>query len=79
MAKLDYKLPVYTAMIDELLARHDITRDSITEGWQAWKVADMAGVTRDAYEISRDICDAHIQTVLEKILPNAVFKDAKRY
>lgn len=48
-------------------------------GRDAWTVAHRAGICAEAYAMSRDIHDAHIQTALEKIFPNVVFKDAKRY
>lgn len=56
-----------------------LTRNDITAGVDAWAVAHRAGITNEAYAISRDIVDAHIQTALSRIFPNAVFKDAKRY
>ena len=77
--RLAYKLPQYDAMIDATLTQYGVAKGSIIEGWQAWKVAHKAGVLDDAYSISRDITDGHIQTALEKIFPCAVFKDAKRY
>jgi hypothetical protein len=51
----------------------------IDRGVDAWTVAHRAGLTREAYAMGRDINDAHIQTALEKIFPNAVFMDKKRY
>lgn len=55
------------------------TVDDVKTGVDAWAVAHRVGITNEAYAMSRDIHDAHIQTALEKIFPNAVFKDAKRY
>lgn len=77
--KLSHKLEHYRAMIDATLADYNLTRDDILTGRDAWAVAHKAGVTRDAYDISRDICDAHIQTALAALMPRAVFKDVKRY
>jgi hypothetical protein len=77
--RLQYKLEQYETMIDATLAQYNVSRGSITEGWQAWRVAGKAGVLDDAYSIGRDITDGHVQTALEKIFPCAVFKDAKRY
>lgn len=77
--KLSAKLSQYTKMAEEFLNNHNLTRNEIREGWQAWSVAARAGITNDAYAISRDITDGHIQTVLQKIFPNAVFKDKKAY
>lgn len=54
------------------------TRETIKTGRDAWAVAHRAGLTREAYD-DRDINDAHIQTALESIFPNAVFKDKKVY
>jgi hypothetical protein len=51
----------------------------VITGRDAWAVAHGAGITREAYGMSRDVCDAHIQTALEKIFPAAVFQDKKRY
>ena len=56
-----------------------LTLQTIETGRDAWTVAHRAGLTREAYDISRDVTDAHIQTVLERVFPNAVFREAKRY
>ena len=53
------------------------TRD-IKEGYRAWAIAHDCGITREAYA-DRTVVDAHIHTALERIFPNAVFGDAKRY
>lgn len=55
-----------------------VTRMSIRTGSGAWAIAHNAGVTREAYA-DRSVIDAHIQTALERIFPNAVFKDPKVY
>lgn len=55
------------------------TCSSIITGRDAWTVAHRAGIVQEAYAMGQDIHDAHIQTALEKIFPNAVFRDAKRY
>jgi hypothetical protein len=55
-----------------------LTRESIATGRDAWTVAHRAGLTAEAYE-DRNVTDAHIQTALENIFPNAVFQDRKRY
>ena len=77
--KLSYKLDQYRAMIDATLAAHNLKRDDLTEGWQAWRVAGKAGVLDDAYSISRDITDGHIQTALQTLMPRVAFKDKKVY
>lgn len=51
----------------------------ITSGREVWAIAGKLGLTREAYNIGRDVLDAHIQTALEKIFPNAIFLDPKRY
>jgi len=50
----------------------------VQSGVDAWTIAHRAGITREAY-VDRDVTDGHIQTALEKIFPNAVFKDRKTY
>ena len=77
--KLQHKRELYRNMIDATLTRHGLTFDDVTEGWMAWRVAGKAGVLDDAYAISRDITDGHIQTVLEALFTRAVFKDKKVY
>lgn len=51
---------------------------SIRTGIDAWTVAQCCGIIREAY-VDPTVVDAHIQTALEKIFPNAQFRDAKRY
>lgn len=55
-----------------------LTVNDIATGIDAWTVAHRSGITNAAYE-DRNAVDAHIQTALQSIFPNAVFKDAKRY
>ncbi len=55
-----------------------MTCADITTGKDAWTVAHRAGITNEAYE-DRSVVDAHIQTALESIFPNAVFRDKKVY
>ncbi len=54
------------------------TIESVVLGRDAWTVAHRAGLTEEAYR-DRGIHDAHIQTALQAIFPNVVFRDAKRY
>lgn len=54
------------------------TIDDVKTGADAWAVANHCDMSREAYK-DHDANDAHIQTALEKIFPNAVFKDKKRY
>jgi len=77
--KLAAHLEDYRAMADAFLAGHGYKREDIKTGVQAWDVAGLAGITKAAYAIDRSIVDAHIQTALGKIFPNAVFRDHKRY
>ena len=51
----------------------------VKTGRDAWTVAHGAGLCREAYDMARGIHDAHIQTALQAIFPNAVFRDAKKY
>ena len=55
------------------------TLSDIKTGIDAWTVAHNCGITSHAYSLSRDVKDAHIQTALENIFPNADFKDKKVY
>lgn len=81
MAKLDNFVCKWRADCVAWLAQHapNISLDAVTTGRDAWAIAHRAGITKEAYDISRDVVDAHIQTVLQKIFPKAVFRDAKRY
>jgi hypothetical protein len=56
-----------------------ISLPDIKTGVDAWAVAHRSGIVRNAYNQGRDVLDAHIQTILESIMPNAVFLDQKRY
>lgn len=62
-------------------AEFNITKEDVKTGRDAWSIAHKAGITRRAYDLPRElgVNDAHIQTALEDIFPNAVFRDAKRY
>lgn len=57
--------------------RH-LSRHSVMTGAEAWSIANQCGITREAYS-DREVVDAHIQTALQTIFPNAVFKDKKVY
>ena len=73
-------LSKWRAKADGWLMNHgNLIANQITTGLDAWTVAHNAGITLEAYDMSRDITDAHIQTALERIFPNAVFRDKKRY
>lgn len=77
--KLAEHLPAYRRQAAEWLAARNMTPEQIMTGREAWGVAHGAGICRHAYDQGRDVFDAHIQTALQAIMPNAVFKDPKRY
>lgn len=68
----------WTCMAEDYLSGRDMFREGILTGVDAWTVAHRAGITSEAYE-DRTAIDAHIQTALEVIFPNAVFLDPKYY
>ena len=86
MPKIDNQTAMrWRAMIDAFLdAKHilvdgtAITRSDVKLGRDAWTIASMSGITREAYA-DRTIVDAHIQTFLESAFPYAVFRDRKVY
>jgi hypothetical protein len=65
-------------MCTEWLTKHNLTPAAILTGADAWTVAARSDMTHMLYA-DRTVTDGHIQTVLEKIFPNAVFKDKKVY
>jgi hypothetical protein len=72
----------WRARCEDWLAAHPTVRATLADiktGRDAWTVGHCSGVVREAYDMGRDIHDAHIQTALQAIFPNAVFRDAKRY
>ena len=80
MAKIEQAMVQdWRARASEYLAGRGYTLDDVKTGSDAWVVAHAIKATNEAYDISRDITDAHIKTVLAKIFPNAVFKDKYRY
>lgn len=54
------------------------TRYDVMTGKDAWNIAHQCHILREAYN-DRTVIDAHIQTALEDIFPNAVFLDRKVY
>ena len=73
-------LSKWRAVVDQwLMNNHGLIANQVTTGRDAWTVAHRTGIALEAYDISRDITDAHIQTALQRIFPNAVFRDKKRY
>lgn len=77
--KLAQYIPIYKESAKNFANSNGIKLEDIKTGCDAWTVAHKSGITRHAYGVSRDVCDAHIQTALEKIMLNAVFKDKKVY
>ena len=63
---------------DAFCARFGLNREDVKTGVDAWTVAHETGITKTAYALP-NVVDAHIQTALGVIFPNAVFKDSKRY
>ena len=63
---------------DWLESKLPVTLSDVKTGKDAWTVAHRCGITKEAYK-DRNVVDAHIQTALESIFPNAVFMDKKRY
>jgi len=62
----------------EWLIDAGFTPEDMTAGVDAWTVAHRSGIVKDAYS-DPTVVDAHIQTALEKIFQNVVFKDKKVY
>lgn len=79
MAKIsDETVTRWTDEAQAFLQPHGLGVDAVLTGRDAWAIAHSVGICREAYK-DRDIVDAHIQTALQKVFPNAVFQDAKRY
>jgi hypothetical protein len=57
----------------EHLARYGRTPEDVTAGVDAWNIAHRIGMVLDMYRTDPDINDAHIQTALRRIFPNATF------
>lgn len=69
----------WRGMAERLCAEYNLALSDIKTGREAWGAAHKAGITSEGYAMGRDIHDAHIQTALERIFPNAEFKDRKVY
>lgn len=63
----------------DFLACYGMEREEVTTGQDAWGVAHRTGIYREAIAMDASVVDAHVQTALERIFPNATFKDPKRY
>lgn len=81
-AKLEKHRAEYHRMAAGWLRNHlngTAQLSDVETGIDAWTIAHRSGIVRHAYAQGRDVVDAHIQTMLESIMPNAVFNDPKRY
>ena len=79
MAKFDKAVVNrWTCAAEDYLSGRDMFREGILTGRDAWEVAHRCGIVREAYADS-SVVDAHIQTALEVIFPNAVFLDRRVY
>lgn len=79
MASLIDRAEEFATMAREFLEPHNLTLGDIKTGRDAWQIAHRSVISRIAYDTSRDITDAHIVTVLRRIMPNAVFADKYHY
>jgi len=68
----------WTQMAKDYLGRYGYEMTDVKIGVEAWDIANHVGILREAYQ-DRSVIDAHIQTVLEKMFPQCVFRDKKRY
>lgn len=69
----------FTATVDawiEAKCSPGKSRMDVTTGVTAWEVAHLSGIVREAYQ-APNTHDAHIQTVLKAIFPNAQFAGRK--
>jgi len=65
-------------MIWNFLGQNGYGIEDVVTGKEAWNVANAVGILSEAYK-DRTVIDAHIQTALEKLFPDAIFKDKKVY
>lgn len=81
MAKINAEIRTqWVELIKPWLAERKLTIEDIKTGGDAWAVWIRAvNNPLNVYRNMPDVFDGHIQTALETIFPNAVFKDAKRY
>ena len=79
MVTLTHKTDEYRALAEKFLSDNGHKLTDVKTGSDAWRVAHSSGICRDAYDSSRDITDAHIVTVLKRIMPNAEFRDKYRH
>ncbi len=52
--------------------------EDVKLGVDAWDIAHNSGIMKEAYT-DPTVFDAHIQTALERLFPNCVFRDRKVY
>ncbi len=58
-----------------LLAERGFVVDDVKTGVDAWNVAHKLGIPEEAYHVDGSINDAHIETALRQIFPQAVFRE----
>ena len=79
----DKHLTIIRDMGAAYLAKHGYTFDDVKLGQDAWSVLHRSGAYRsigdDFVGGYPDYKDAHFQTALKAIMPNATFKDTCRY
>ena len=73
------KIEEYRKIIEVHAEANGIDISKITTETQAWMIAKNAGVINAMYRFDPDVRDAHIQTALGKIFPNAEMNHHQRY
>ena len=87
MAKIDNAtIAQFRDMASEWLAAQNYANCDVLVGSDAWFIAGKSGILDICYgNTAKDIpgipdcCDGHIQTALQAVFPNCVFRDAKWY
>jgi len=62
----------------DYLGRWGYDISDVKMGVEAWNIAHHVGITKEAYR-DRSVTDVHIKTALQKIFPDAVFRDQYHY
>ena len=83
MKVLDSHLAIIRDMGAAFLARHGFTFEDVKTGRDAWTVLHRSGaysaIGDEFVGGYPDYKDAHLQTALKALMPNAVFGDKARY
>lgn len=66
-------------LCSKLLIENGYTLEAVTTGTDAWNVYHKAGCFNAIGGYNAPYSDGHLQTALEKIFPNVVFKERKTY